>query len=140
MCLLTPNSHASYAVPVRQYRSLPFRFLLCIPHGKPPCDVLTVRDVTLACKGPAPSGKKITHNRRFSVKTCIFEIFTDLRWWVRCSCRAHTCAIVNCRCSAGFKVLALIKHCYILTGNRFEFGNWPYRQTMCNLKKKHNTE
>jgi len=34
-----------------------------------------------------------------------------------------TRAIVNCRCSADFKVLALIKVRYILIGNCFEIGN-----------------
>lgn len=39
-----------------------------------------------------------------------------------------TRGIVYCRCSASFKVLALIKLSYNLIGNRFEIGNKPYRQ------------
>ena len=97
MCLLTPNNYASYAVPVRQYQSLPFRFLQCIPHGKPPCDVLTVRDVTPACKGFAPSGNYFFSSNIVNLyaKIFTFGIFTDLRWWVNCSCRAHTHAYVH---------------------------------------------
>jgi hypothetical protein len=36
---------------------------------------------------------------------------------------SSTRGIVNCRCSASFKVLALIKLCCILIRNRFEIGN-----------------
>ena len=66
--LLTQNKYASYAVPVRQYRILQSRFLQCIPHGKPPCDLLMLRAQLVplsngnpAHKGFSPSGKKITH-------------------------------------------------------------------------------
>lgn len=41
-----------------------------------------------------------------------------------------TRGIVYCRCSASFKVLALIKLSYNLIGNRFEIGNKPYRQPL----------
>ncbi|TRW95582.1 hypothetical protein FNW10_09795 [Flavobacterium gawalongense] len=41
--LAYPRITASYAVSVRQYRTLSVRFLQCIPHGKPPCDVLMIR-------------------------------------------------------------------------------------------------
>lgn len=41
-----------------------------------------------------------------------------------------TRGIVYCRCSAGFKVLALIKVCCNLIRNRFEIGNKPYRRTL----------
>ncbi|WP_209332949.1 hypothetical protein, partial [Lunatimonas salinarum] len=37
-------------------RGLQSRFLQCMPHGKPPCDLLTLRGVTPARKGLAPSG------------------------------------------------------------------------------------
>ena len=92
MCLLTLHNDASYTISVRQYRILPCRFLQCIPHGKPPCDVLTVRDVTPACKGFAPSGNYFFSSNIVNLyaKICTFRIFTDLRWWVSCSCRAHT--------------------------------------------------
>ena len=42
-------------VPVRQYRALQSRFLHCMPHGKPACDLLIVQGLTLAHKGLAPS-------------------------------------------------------------------------------------
>ncbi|TDE00467.1 hypothetical protein E0F98_00005 [Flavobacterium hiemivividum] len=38
-----PLLNASYAISVRRYRLLPFRFLQCISHDKPPCDVLMIR-------------------------------------------------------------------------------------------------
>jgi len=37
---------------------LPFGFLQCIPHGKPPCHLLMLPGVTPAHKGLSPSGKK----------------------------------------------------------------------------------
>src|SRR5690554_3564075 len=54
--LAYPTYQASYAIPVRQYRVLPVGFLQCIPHGKPPCHLLTVRGVTPVRKGLTPSG------------------------------------------------------------------------------------
>ena len=57
--LTYPNKHASYAVPVRQYRILPFGFLQCKGHPKPPCHLLTLPGVTRMCKGLPPSGKII---------------------------------------------------------------------------------
>jgi len=42
--------------------------------------------------------------------------------------RPTTRGIVYCRCSAGFKVLALIKHYCTLISKCFEIGNKPYRQ------------
>ena len=103
MWLLTPNRYASYTVPVRQYRILQSRFLQCIPRGKPPCDLLMLRAQLVplsngnpAHKGFSPSGKK-NHPRTIGIfnKICKFDIFTDLRWWVHCSCRAHTHAYVH---------------------------------------------
>ena len=103
MCLLTPYIYASYAVSVRQYRILQSRFLQCIPRGKPPCDLLMLRAQLVplsngnpAHKGFSPSGKK-NHPRTIGIfnKICKFDIFTDLRWWVHCSCRAHTRAYVH---------------------------------------------
>ena len=55
--LAYPNNYASYHVSVRQYRILPFGFLHCIPHGKPPCHLLILLGVTQAYKGFTPSGK-----------------------------------------------------------------------------------
>src|SRR5690606_12056000 len=45
-----------YPVPVRWNRGLQSRFLQCMPHGEPPCDLLTLRDVTPARKGLSPFG------------------------------------------------------------------------------------
>ena len=55
--LACPINHASYTVPVRQCRILQSRFLQCILHSKPPCDLLMLREVTPAHKGFTPSGK-----------------------------------------------------------------------------------
>ena len=52
-----PNKHASYAVPVRQYRILQSGFLQCKGRPKPPYHLLTLPDVTRVRKGLAPSGK-----------------------------------------------------------------------------------
>mgnify|MGYP007047036082 CR=1 FL=1 len=41
---------------VRQYQPMQSHFLQRIPYGKPPYDLLTVRDVTPARKGLSPSG------------------------------------------------------------------------------------
>gem|GEM_PF-4511731 len=54
--LTYPSTHASYPIPVRQFRLLPFGLLQCIPHGKPPCHLLILQDVTPAYKGLSPSG------------------------------------------------------------------------------------
>ena len=91
VCLLTPNRYASYTVPVRQYRSLQSRFLHCCRHQQPACDLLMLSRYIGTHKGFAPSGKKI-YPRTIGIlkKICIFDILTDLRWWVHCSCRAHT--------------------------------------------------
>jgi hypothetical protein len=59
--LAYPCIIASYVVSVRQYRILQARFLQCILHSKPPCDLLMLRDATPAHKGLPPSGKKINY-------------------------------------------------------------------------------
>jgi len=51
-----PANYASYPVPVRQFRLLPFGLLQCMGHPKPPCHLLMFQGVTLAHKGLAPSG------------------------------------------------------------------------------------
>ena len=48
--LAHPVYQASYAVSVRQYRSLPVGFLHCTPHGEPTCHLLMLQDVTPAHK------------------------------------------------------------------------------------------
>jgi hypothetical protein len=47
--LAYPHLIASYAISVRQYQILPFDFLQCIPHGKPPCHLLTVTHAFFYC-------------------------------------------------------------------------------------------
>ena len=71
--LAHPLLPASYAVPVRQYRVLQARFLHCMPHGKPACDLLMVQGVTPAHKGLAPS-----------------RLIYYLSIVKRCPCWAHT--------------------------------------------------
>ena len=51
-----PDNYASYPVPVRQFRLLPFGLLQCMGRPKPPCHLLMLQGVTLAHKGLAPSG------------------------------------------------------------------------------------
>jgi len=54
-----PNKHASYPVPVRQFRLLPVGLLQCMDHmdhPKPPCHLLMLPGVTPAHKGLAPFG------------------------------------------------------------------------------------
>jgi hypothetical protein len=51
-----PGDHASYPVPVRQFRLLPFGLLQCLSHPKPPCHLLILQGITLAYKGLSPSG------------------------------------------------------------------------------------
>ena len=120
VCLLTPNRYASYTVPVRQYRSLQSRFLHCCRHQQPACDLLMLSRYIGTHKGFAPSGKKI-YPRTIGIlkKICIFDILTDLRWWVHCSCRAHTGGIFYCRDSASFSVSASNKLSCNLTGQCF---------------------
>ena len=48
VCLLTLPIWPPYAVPVRRYRILQSRFLQCIPHGKPPCDLLQASPTCLS--------------------------------------------------------------------------------------------
>jgi hypothetical protein len=54
--LAYPDSHASYPVPVRQFRLLPYRLLQCLGRPKPPCGLLMLPGVTPAHKGLTPSG------------------------------------------------------------------------------------
>jgi hypothetical protein len=54
--LTYPNIHASYPVPVRQFRLLPYRLLQCMGRPKPPCGLLMLPGVTPVHKGLTPSG------------------------------------------------------------------------------------
>ena len=61
-----PNKHASYPVPVRQFRLLPFGLLQCMDRSIPPCHVLMLPGVTQVHKGLTPSGLLLTFKRTFS--------------------------------------------------------------------------
>jgi len=80
--LAYPICHASYPVSVRQYRLLQSRFLQCIPHGKPPCDLLMLQNVTPVHKGLAPSGKFITHSSAFENLFVFLRFFSSFRMGV----------------------------------------------------------
>jgi len=54
--LAYPNNHASYPVPVRQFRLLPYRLLRCMGRPKPPCGLLMLPGVTPVHEGLTPSG------------------------------------------------------------------------------------
>src|SRR5690554_5664967 len=117
--LAYPTYQASYAIPVRQYRVLPVGFLQCIPHGKPPCHLLTVRGVTPVRKGlpvrplqpgGAPSGMKLKFHRVnpleifhatlmfIAMKNLYFSnLFRAFTKVCTCSCWAHTKNIYQCR-------------------------------------------
>ena len=64
--------------------------------------------------------EKKNHPRTIGIfnKICKFDIFTDLRWWVHCSCRAHTRGIKNCQNSWLFKGCSPFQLLCNLTGNR----------------------
>ena len=74
MCLLIPNLDASYAVPVRQYRILQSGFLQPPDRSGLPCHLLTVRGVTPARKGLAPSGKKQHLSLLINQRKLLFSI------------------------------------------------------------------
>lgn len=86
--LAYPRLTASYAIPVRQYRSLPFGFLHCCCYQQPACHLLTVRSVTPARKGlpvrtdvhpgGTPSGIFSYFTYCLIPKICIFNIFSEL--------------------------------------------------------------
>jgi hypothetical protein len=107
-----PDNYASYLVSVRQYRILPFRFLQCIPHGKPPCDLLILQDVTPAYKGFTPSGieKNIPVLCFGQINLHFWNFSRALRRVCSSSCWAHTMYIKNKRKSSSIKVYSLFKH------------------------------
>ena len=79
--LAYPHFIASYTVSVRQYRILQSRFLQCILHSKPPCDLLRFRVVTPAHKGFTPSGKKITPiSLRPKINLYFCDFYRALKW------------------------------------------------------------
>ena len=96
MCLLIHVSVASYAVPVRQYQSLPVGFLHCCRYQQPACHLLTVRGVTPARKGLSPSGIISCYTFTFNNKNLYFKHFFRAYSKVcTCSCWAHTFCIFH---------------------------------------------
>jgi len=97
-----PDNYASYAVPVRQYRILQSRFLQCMGHPKPPCDLLILQGATPVYKGLAPSGKYIPHlSLALEILFVFLNFFNSVQQvCAACSCRAHTRHIVNWRVSS----------------------------------------
>jgi len=82
--LTYPDNNASYPVPVRQFRLLPFGLLQCMGHPKPPCHLLMLPGVTLVHKGLTPSGLS-------SIKLNIIkELLLNLPF------KAHTTYKINC--------------------------------------------
>jgi len=67
-----PDNYASYPVPVRQFRRLPFGLLQCLSRPKPPCHLLMLQGVTLAHKGLSPSG--LSSKFEYSKNLFIFTI------------------------------------------------------------------
>ena len=117
-----------HSFTVRQYQTLPIGFLHCIPHEKTACHVLSIRETIPLLRDLHPLEKfKHPYYLVFDLKFVFSQVKTTYGSRV-CPCWAHTRGIVYCRCSASFKVLALIKLSYNLIGNRFEIGNKPYRQ------------
>jgi hypothetical protein len=103
--LAYPLLIASYIVPVRQYRILPFGFLHCIPRGKPACHLLMLLGTTPAHKGLAPFGTNTVHNL-FGIPKINLHFSNLFRTssCVHCHpCRAHTLYIKNRRDSSKFK-------------------------------------
>ena len=72
MCYLIHSDMPQYAVSVRQYRPLQSRLLQCIPHGKPPCDLLML-------------SQSLGTHKRLSLSGCLC-LFKELYW----PFRAHT--------------------------------------------------
>ena len=107
--LTYPNKHASYPVPVRQFRLLPVGLLQCMGHPKPPCHLLMLPGVTPAHKGLTPSGLS------FIQRTLLNLPF-----------KAHTMCIKNCRDSSKFRVCSSFQGHYNLILMSFEVGNFSY--------------
>ena len=126
-----------HSFTVRQYRILPFGFLQCIPHGKPPCVVLILPISFRAYKGLAPSGKKTPAQSFVLTKnSCIFRFFSVALQQV-CSAHAgHTRYIKHLADSADFKGGTFNKHRNGLIGNRFEMPNVSYTQPLGAIKGK----
>ena len=71
-----PGDHASYPVPVRQFRLLPFGLLQCLSHPKPPCHLLILLSVTPMYKGLTPSGKIHSLKISFLSENLYFRSFS----------------------------------------------------------------
>jgi len=88
-----PVNYASYPVPVRQFRLLPFGLLQCMGRPKPPCHLLILQGVTLAYKGFAPSGLVLKHSFKELLLYLPFKAHTrghktlGVRWYAKCIAR-----------------------------------------------------
>jgi hypothetical protein len=114
--LAYPLLIASYIVPVRQYRILPFGFLHCIPRGKPACHLLMLLGTTPAHKGLAPFGTNTVHNL-FGIPKINLHFSNLFRTssCVHCHpCRAHTIAKTSCWLSASWQAQSITKHRQII--------------------------
>ena len=107
--LTYPNKHASYPVPVRQFRLLPVGLLQCMGHPKPPCHLLMLPGVTPAHKGLTPSGLS------FIQRTLLNLPF-----------KAHTKNIGHLTESANLKVITNNKTYSGLKMMSVEMPNAPY--------------
>ena len=85
MWLLTLDNYASYVVPVRQYRILPFGFLQCLLHNKPSCHLLTIRIVNPLVRDLHPLENLAHLNFVIFPKFVYLNFSTTLRW----VCPAH---------------------------------------------------
>jgi hypothetical protein len=81
-----PDKYASYAVSVRQYRTLQSRCLQCLSHDKPPCDLLMLSALIVTHKGLAPSGKERT---LVVLPMKILFVFLNFSMSVQQVCAAH---------------------------------------------------
>ncbi len=116
--LAYPRFIASYTLSVRQYRTLQSRCLQCIPHGKPPCDLLMLQGVTLAHKGLTPSGKIHPILRFLENKFVFLNFLMRFGQGVLCSCRAHTSYIKHLAVRWLLNIFTRIKISCNLIGNR----------------------
>ena len=109
LCYLIRPASPQYPVPVRWNRGLQSRFLQCMPHGKPPCDLLTLRDSQSRESGLPPHVRDLHP----------LEYYGILH--TRCPCRAHTMYIKNRRNSC--KIMAFSSYQTLCLTERFVLRN-----------------
>jgi hypothetical protein len=125
--LAHPIYNASYAVSVRQYRSLPFGFLHSQGHPWRACHLLTVRSVTSARDGTFTLWIKCNTTLGLLRIVCIFKLFSTTSGCVHCcSCSAHTRNIRKPGDVDDFKFCTFTQNCNGLTGWSFEIPASAY--------------